>query len=216
MTETALFSETLKERTWSAHGDSEHSGFMEDLMRGNGTREDYIELVAQHYFIYEAIEERMDELKDNPEIAKFNFPELIRIPSLVADLEHLLGEDWRNLITPLPATVRYVERIKSLDDWAGGLIAHQYCRYLGDLSGGQIIKVRMQRFFGFEKAGVEFYMFEGIENPREFKVTYRDNLDNIGWDLEEQNRVVDEVLVAYQLNTDLFQEMSAAKLAALS
>lgn len=216
MTESALFSEILKQRTWSAHGDSEHSGFMEDLMRGNGTREDYIELVAQHYFIYEAMEQRMEQLKDNPEIAEFSFPELIRIPSLEADLEHLLGADWKNLITPLPTTARYVERIRSLGDWAGGLIAHQYCRYLGDLSGGQIIKVRMQRFFGFEKSGVEFYMFEGIDNPREFKTIYRDKLDSIGWDNEQQNRVVDEVLIAYQLNTELFQEMSAVKIASLS
>ncbi len=215
MAEMTLFSEALKERTWDAHGDSEHSGFMEDLMRGRGTLEDYIELVAQHYYIYEALENRMNELAADPQISEFNFPELIRMPSLIADLKHLLGNDWADKISPLSATLKYVERINSLGDWAGGLIAHHYTRYLGDLSGGQMIKVRMQRFFEFEKAGVEFYMFEGIASPRDFKDIYREKLDNIGWDSEEQQRVIDEVLVAYQLNTDLFLEMSAAKLAAL-
>ena len=50
------FSQALRERTWSSHGDSEGADFMKDLMTGKGTREDYIALVAQHYFIYEAIE----------------------------------------------------------------------------------------------------------------------------------------------------------------
>ena len=30
--------------------------FMQNLMTGKGTRDDYIALVAQHYFIYEALE----------------------------------------------------------------------------------------------------------------------------------------------------------------
>ena len=50
------FSQALRERTWTNHGDSEGADFMKDLMTGKGTREDYIALVAQHFFIYEAIE----------------------------------------------------------------------------------------------------------------------------------------------------------------
>ena len=42
------FSQALRERTWSGHGDSEGADFMTNLMRGTGTREDYIALVAQH------------------------------------------------------------------------------------------------------------------------------------------------------------------------
>ncbi len=50
------FSQALRERTWTGHGDSEGASFMRDLMEGRGTRDDYIALVAQHYFIYEALE----------------------------------------------------------------------------------------------------------------------------------------------------------------
>ena len=50
------FSQALRERTWSGHGESEGAGFMSDLMTGKGTRDDYIALVAQHYFVYEALE----------------------------------------------------------------------------------------------------------------------------------------------------------------
>ena len=33
---------------------------MSDLMRGNGTRDDYVALVAQHWFIYETLEAAAD------------------------------------------------------------------------------------------------------------------------------------------------------------
>ena len=54
------FSQALRERTWSGHGDSEGAGFMTDLMSGKGSKDDYIALVAQHYFIYEALEAAAD------------------------------------------------------------------------------------------------------------------------------------------------------------
>ena len=44
------FSQALRERTWGSHGDSEGATFMSDLMQGKGTRDDYIAMVAQHYF----------------------------------------------------------------------------------------------------------------------------------------------------------------------
>ncbi|HRQ00540.1 MAG TPA: biliverdin-producing heme oxygenase, partial [Terrimesophilobacter sp.] len=53
---TAPFSQALRERTWNTHNDTEGATFMSDLMRGAGTRDDYIALVAQHYFMYEALE----------------------------------------------------------------------------------------------------------------------------------------------------------------
>ena len=56
MTPVTPFSAALRERSSNAHSGSEHAGFMSDLMKGEGTREDYIALVAQHWFMYDAIE----------------------------------------------------------------------------------------------------------------------------------------------------------------
>ena len=42
------FSQALRERTRSSHGDSAGATFMSDLMTGQGSRDDYIALVAQH------------------------------------------------------------------------------------------------------------------------------------------------------------------------
>ena len=210
------FSQALRERTWSSHGDSEGADFMKDLMTGKGTRDDYIALVAQHYFIYEAIEAAADQFSADPVAAPFITSQLTRLPAIEADLEFLIGANWRDQITALPTAAAYAARVREIaaQNWAGGFIAHHYTRYLGDLSGGQIIRTIMQRQFGFETNGVGFYLFDEIAKPKEFKNTYRDQLDAVEWDDAERDRVIDEVLAAYQFNTDLFIDLSRAKAAA--
>lgn len=207
------FSQALRERTWSNHGDSESADFMNDLITGKGTRDDYIALVAQHYVIYSAIEAAATSFASDTVAARFITPQLTRLPALENDLEFLLGDDWRDKITPLPTTDRYVARIMDVTatGWAGGFIAHHYTRYLGDLSGGQVIRTLMQRQFGFETNGVGFYLFDQIAKPKEFKETYRKQLDAVDWNAHERDRVIDEVVTAYRFNTELFVDLSAAK-----
>ena len=210
------FSQALRERTRPDHSDSEGATFMSDLMSGAGTREDYIALVAQHFFIYEALEAAAARFADDATAAPFVMPQLTRLPALELDLEFLLGSDWRAQITPLPAAVAYVDRINAIADegWAGGFIAHHYTRYLGDLSGGQHIRTVMQRRFGFETNGVGFYVFDQIASPSDFKNVYRAQLDAVDWDDAERERVIDEVVAAYGFNTELFVDLSRAKAAA--
>ena len=209
------FSQALRERTSSGHSSSEGADFMSDLMTGKGSKEDYIALVAQHFFIYEALEAAADRMRADAVAAPFISDKLTRLPAIVQDLEFLIGPDWRDQITPLPTTARYVARINEVGAvWPGGFVAHHYTRYLGDLSGGQIIRTLMQRQFGFDTNGVGFYLFGDIAKPREFKDTYREQLDAVPWDDEEQARVIDEVMVAYRFNTDLFRDLATAKAAA--
>ena len=70
------------------------------------------------------------------------------------------------------------------------------------------------RRYGFETNGVGFYLFDQIASPKEFKETYRDQLDAVAWDDAERERVIAEVLAAYRLNTELFDDLAAAKAAA--
>lgn len=208
------FSQALRERTWTNHGASEGAGFMTDLMQGKGTKDDYIALVVQHFYIYEAIEAAAAGMVDDPIAAAFISPQLTRIPALEADLNFLIGEGWREQVSPLPTTQRYVDRITETASWNGGFIAHHYTRYMGDLSGGQHICRLMQRHFGFDTNGVGFYIFDEIASPAEFKDTYREQLDAVDWSAEERERVIEEVVLAYRFNTELFQDLSQAKAAA--
>ena len=209
------FSQALRERTRGGHSASEGANFMDDLMTGKGSRDDYISLVAQHYFIYAALEAAAEKMKDDADAAAFITPQLTRLPALEADLLFLLGDDWRSIIAPLPTTARYVDRIETVAaTWSGGFIAHHYTRYLGDLSGGQIIRTLMQRQFGFETNGVGFYLFDQIAKPKEFKDVYRAQLDAVSWSDDERERVIDEVMIAYRFNTELFVDLADAKAAA--
>ena len=207
------FSQALRERTWSSHSDSEGADFMSDLMTGAGSREDYVALVAQHYFIYEPLEAAATQFASDPVAAPFISPALTRLPALESDLEFLLGGAWREEISSVPATARYAQRIRDVaaEGWAGGFIAHHYTRYLGDLSGGQAISRLMQRHFGFDRAGVEFYDFDQIGDAKQFKETYRDELNAVVWGADERDRVIDEVVAAYRFNTEVFRDLSTAK-----
>lgn len=217
MTEPIPFSSALRERSSSAHSGSEGAGFMSDLIKGEGTREDYIALVAQHWFIYEALESAAERMRRDPVASVFISDKLTRLPALEADLEFLVGPDWRERIEALPTTRRYVERINQVGaTWAGGFVAHHYTRYLGDLSGGQFIGKLMQRRFGFDTNGIGFYLFADIADPKEFKEFYRDQLDAVPWDDAERERVIDEVLLAYRFNTELFEDLARAKSAAVA
>ncbi|HWV50692.1 MAG TPA: biliverdin-producing heme oxygenase [Microbacterium sp.] len=215
MSEILSFSAALRERSSGSHSRSEHAGFMGDLLKGEGSREDYIALVTQHYFIYEALESSAERMRRDPVASVFLSDKLTRLPALEADLEFLVGPDWRDRIEPLPTTRRYVERIQQVGaTWPGGFVAHHYTRYLGDLSGGVFIGRVMQRRFGFETNGIGFYLFDDIADPKSFKDVYRDQLDAAPWDEAERERVIDEVLRAYRFNTELFEDLDRARAAA--
>lgn len=215
MSEILSFSAALRERSSGSHSRSEHAGFMADLLGGQGSREDYIALVAQHFFIYEALEAAGERMRQDPIASVFLSDGLTRLPALEADLEFLLGGDWRERVSPLPTTRRYVERIRQVGaTWPGGFIAHHYTRYLGDLSGGVFIGRVMARRFGFETNGIGFYLFDSIADPAAFKDVYREQLDAAPWDDVERERVIDEVLLAYRFNTELFEDLDRARSAA--
>lgn len=206
---SSRFSAALRDATWAEHERAESAGFMLGLLAGNLPREAYADLTAQHYFAYQVLEQAAVSMRDDPVAGPFVFDELTRLPALERDLAHLLGDGWSDLIRPNAATERYRARLRqTCFTWPGGFIAHSYTRYLGDLSGGQAIRATVERTFGLiDGAGAAFYRFPQIPRPREFKDDYRGRLDRAPWSEGEQERVVDEVLEAYRLNTDVLVEL---------
>lgn len=212
------FSTVIREGSWSDHSDSEGATFMEDIMRGKGTLQDYIDLVAQHYYMYEALEEGAELLLADPAFAPFHSRALVRMPALEADLAHLIGDDWRDRIAPVPATAAYAARIREVaeEGWVAGLVAHHYTRYLGDLSGGQMIAKRVAKQHGLDREGVAFYDFSELGSLVDFKNEYRVALDGFGAGLtdQERDRMLEEVRAAYAFNTAVFVDLGRARDAA--
>lgn len=204
------FSQLVRERSKAAHETAEQSPFLGELLGGGGPREHYIALLEQQYFIYQALEAVAEVMMTDPVVRAFAHPALTRLPAIEADLEFLVGPGWFDRVAPLDATRVYLERIYGISGWTGGFVAHHYTRYLGDLSGGQIIRTLLQRKFGFDTNGVGFYIFAEIAQPKDFTDTYRAQLDAVDWDDEERERVLAEVNHAFALNGAVFHDLAEA------
>jgi heme oxygenase len=72
---------------------------------------------------------------------------------------------------------------------------------MGDLSGGAIISKKVAAALGLDRQGIEFYHFDGIPDADSFKNGYRATLDLMPFDTAEREKVVNEALKAYELNT---------------
>lgn len=206
------FSAALRTASSAEHEAAEQSSFMAHLLGGRLGRDAYAELSGQLWFVYRALEGRAADLAEHPVVGPFIDPALFRTAALERDLEHLRGPGWRAGLSPLPATAAYTARVEELTtDWPNGYLAHHYTRYLGDLSGGQIIRGIAEKTWGFERkgAGVHFYVFEQVGNPAAFKRDYRAKLDTAGLAMDEieRRRVVDECKRAFTLNGAVFADL---------
>lgn len=206
--EQTPFSTTLRESTKDLHERAHSSRFMTALFDGELTLEQYGRLVAQYRHIYGAIEDAADSLADDAVGGPFVIDELRRREAIERDLPVLLGEDWRERAEPVPATEDYVRRIRTVAaEWPGGYVAHHYVRYLGDLAGGQAVRVLLKREYGVEGDGASFYHFD-IDSVPAFRKRYRALLDAAPWDEAERRRVVTESLVAFEFNVAVLADLA--------
>ncbi|QGV80921.1 heme oxygenase (biliverdin-producing) [Streptomyces ficellus] len=206
------FSTLIRTASHQQHTEAENSSFMSDLLGGRLGVDAYARYTEQLWFVYRALEGAADGLRDDPVAGPFVQPELFRTAELERDLTHLRGPGWRAAAAPLPATAAYAARVEECArTWPAGYVAHHYTRYLGDLSGGQIIRDKAERTWGFSRKGdgVRFYVFEQIPNPAAFKRGYRELLDRVNADDLEKQRIVDECKRAFDFNGAVFRELGA-------
>lgn len=159
------------------------------------------------YYTYTAIEEEIERNKDHPHFAPLYFPaELHRHEALARDLQYFYGPDWQSEISLSQATQRYVDRIHQVgQEDPVLLVAHAYTRYMGDLSGGQVLKKVAQRALKLPPTGegLEFYHFDSIHSAKEFKQLYRSRMNELDLDMKTKKRLVDEAIKAFQFNMEV-------------
>lgn len=208
---TAGLAERLRAGTRTEHEWAERSPFMVALLDGWLDRAAYTLMLGQTWLFYRVLEWAARSWHRDPVVGPFVSDELYRCPSLEADLRWLSGETWREQVTPLPATQRYVDRLRAVCFTSPtAFVAHHYTRYLGDLSGGQIIRRRLAASYGLTRDGVRFYHFDRIPKPKPFKDSYRDRLDSAPWTAAEQDDVIAEANEAFRLNRAVFDDLAAA------
>ena len=205
----ADFALQLKTETKKSHSAAENTKFVGSFLRGVISKESYRQLVANFYFIYRAMEEEMEKLKESPIVGPIHNQLLNRTDNLERDLRYFYGPMWRSIITPTEQCQRYVNRIREVaDDEPELLIGHHYTRYLGDLSGGQILKGIAEKSLNLkDNEGLWFYEFEGISDKKGFKTQYRNALNTIPISQSMANAIINEANYAFRLNMYMFDEL---------
>ena len=154
------------------------------------------------------MEEEIDKLEDDPIVSQINLPDLKRVNSLERDLRFYYGPIWRSLIMPSEACANYVSRIKciAIED-PKLLVGHHYTRYLGDLSGGQILRGIAEKALGLKDEGLYFYDFDNIPDAKAYKAGYRGVLNSLDLNQNQVDEIIDEANYAFRLNMDMFNEL---------
>lgn len=198
----------LKEETAAAHDRAEHASFIVDLMTGKLTKEAFIALQEQALLFYTALENALDALEGDERLAKVADRRLDRTATLRHDVEQLGGNTTPD---PLRATADYVAELNSIAENkdAPALIAHHYVRYLGDLSGGQVIASKMKSLLDIEPEALTFYQFPELGKLKPYKDEYREAIDGLASDLteDEQAHMIFAAGQSFQLNHNVFRDL---------
>jgi heme oxygenase len=202
----------LREGTRADHAAAETERFIEQLMSGALNRAAYADLAAQQLAVYEALEGASTDVRAGDRGAGLVFDELARVPAIERDLAFLYGSSWRDEIRILPATREYADRVREVGGSLPHYAAHAYTRYLGDLSGGQIVKRMIERHYGLGgdngENGLAFYTFPDIPKVKTFKDAYRDRLDQLALGPDEVAATVSEAQLAFRLNRAVFSALA--------
>jgi heme oxygenase (biliverdin-producing, ferredoxin) len=213
---TSHFAADLRAATRAEHERAESMPFVGALMAGTLPLEAYVDLLGQHRAVYRALEGAEPFVRADAAGATLVLPGLARSDALERDLAWF-GAATSSAVRLLPATERYVARLHDVaGTWVGGWIAHAYTRYLGDLSGGLAIRSVLRRHYGLPDDALHFYAFPAIPRPKVFKDAYRARLDALPYDDAERGRIAAEARVAFRLNADLFADLAADHVPAVS
>ena len=225
----------LRIGTSAAHRDAERGSFVHALIRGQLPRSTYLDYLRGLQAIYIALETALETARGSHDTLDLVGPELLRAPAIARDLRNLGAADLAtdlatNLATDLAANLAadraadlpaiaparaYADRLRDLADRDPTLlIAHAYTRYLGDLSGGQLLRRGAARCLGLTATpgtpGLEFYDFPAIPDLDAYKRQFRARLDALPLRPDQAAAVVDEARRAFADTAALFNALAPA------
>ena len=150
----------LREETSNAHTALEQHALMQRMLGGVISRSDYCLYLRNLHPIYAALEQALARHALHPALLAFDLPAMFRADAIAEDLTQLGGQAWASL-TVAPSAQHYARTLDALSTAQPALIgAHAYVRYLGDLSGGRIVRGRVASALGLGgEEGLAFYSF---------------------------------------------------------
>jgi heme oxygenase len=198
-------SRLLRRESWPDHERAQYSPFEMALAEGTISSAAYRDLLAQVLPVYIALEERGEELRDDPIGGSVFFPEVLRTKAVEADLDYY-WPTWRAEAQMLPVTQEYVARVRQAPPIQ--FVAHHYNRYLADLSGGLFIAAALKQAWKLNGDGLRYYEFAEIPDANAWKNEYRAVLDGLPLDIDDKMELIGEVMVAYEYNIEMAERLA--------
>lgn len=197
----------LREETSQAHEEAESGNYVRAVFRGVVDRDTYCQQLADFLLLYRGLEAALDKQRNHPAIEPLLHPALPRVASIEADLKGL-GASHREGGKSAQHYEKRMAQLAAEAPWR--LAAHAYVRYMGDLSGGQALKKLLARALELQDGpGLSFYDFPELADLKVFKNEYRSAIDNLPLSPKEQDEVVEEAKLAFQMNGAIFAELEA-------
>ena len=182
---------------------------MAAFLGGKLTQRGYTLLLRNLEPIYRELEAALGCHATHPGIEPLIHPRMFRLPALHRDLETLHGSCWRDELEFLDSSTAYATRLRHLADFQPELLAaHAYVRYLGDLSGGQMLAGIVARSLTLPNldgtyTGTDFYDFGGTDEVSKLTAAFRSGLDTLPAD-----GIVAEARLAFELHGQLFDDLA--------
>lgn len=182
---------------------------MSALLRGRMNRDAYLALLHNLHAIYAALEPALQRHAAHPAIAPFDLASLARARSLRDDMTVLLENQ-----DPFPpdrlelACTGYVRQLHALDAASPGLLlAHAYVRYLGDLSGGQLLRPIVARSLHLPPGvGTAFYDFGDAPATAVLTGAFRAAMERAV--IDDEDELVAEAKRGFEWHRLLFDELA--------
>lgn len=202
-------SAALRVRTHDLHRQAERSGIVARILAGRATRTAYALLLRNLQPVYRIVEARV-HARPTRTLAALLPASLHRLAAIESDLDRLDG-GWRASAL-LPAARTYTEHLEGCcaHDTEHLLLAHAYTRYLGDLSGGQVMRTLLSQTMDLDDGALRFYAFPQVSDVAAQRTAFRAGLDCAPLDAAQRAAVIEEAAVAFMHNIAISDAVLAA------
>lgn len=204
-------SKLVSEAVRDIHQRVENHPFFQKLQAATLDPTAYYQYLVDLKHIYLALEEQIEvECERQPLLREIFIPELKRTLALEADLNTY---HFQELARPVSqAAEDYANYLRQLAKQNSLLLAaHAYIRYLGDRSGGMIIKQWVNKKW---PDALHFYDFTVLLRAHEnviittFNDFYKNKFDKLDIDLKTQQDLVKEACLAFEYTEKLLNSIS--------
>lgn len=197
----------VRNKSNTLHKATENTGFTKRLLNKEATVESYAEYIYNLYYVYKAIENNLDELKDVEVVTPFVTTELYRSELIKEDLKNISSN---KLFEPLSSTIAYVDRINyACEKNPKLIIAHAYTRFLADLFGGRIFYTLLKDHYNINNDSLNYYSYKDFEDIKAYVMNYHNMLNTLNLTDEEKEEFIIEICNSYIYNMAISNELDA-------